>query len=72
MRKSYRERWEDEFRPENLNKAIIKFLIVTPLFLVATYIFGWDSYAWPMFIIVVYYIIRITLVKIRISQNQKW
>lgn len=41
-RTARRERWEDEFRPENLNKTIIKFLIVAPIFLVATYIFGWD------------------------------
>lgn len=71
LRISYRERWEDEFRPENLNKTIIKFLIVTPLLLVAMYILGWDRYVWPVFLIIIYYIIGITLVKIRIFQNWK-
>ena len=70
MRKSRKERWEDEFRPENLNRTTIKFLIVTAMFLVATYIFGWDRYAWPMFIII-YYFIRISLVKIRMRRNQE-
>lgn len=69
LRKSYRERWEDEFRPENLNKTTIKFLVVTAMFLVATYIFGWDRYAWPMFIILIYYFIIISLVKIRMRRS---
>lgn len=70
MRKSRKERWEDEFRPENLNSTLLKVLLSAAFIFLLAWIYGWKYYFWPMPVMVAYYLIRITRVKIRMRRNQ--
>lgn len=71
LRRSYRERWEDEFRPENLNNTLLKVLLGAAFISLLALMFGWKYYFWPMPVMVAYYLIRITRVKIRMRRNQE-
>ena len=71
MRKSRRERWEDEFRPENLNNTFLKVLLGAAFISLLVWIVGWEYYFWPVPVMVTYYLTRIALVKIRMRQNQE-
>lgn len=71
MRKSRKERWEDEFRPENLNNTLLKVLFAVAFIFLLVWIVGWEYYFWPVPITVTYYLTRIALVKIRMRRNQE-
>ena len=71
MRKSRKERWEDEFRPENLNTTLLKVLFAVAFISLLVWIVGWEYYIWPVPITVTYYLTRIAIVKIRMRRNQE-
>ena len=71
MRKSRRERWEDEFRPENLNNTLLKVLLGAAFISLLVWIVGWEYYFWPVPVMVTYYLTRIAIVKIRMRRNQE-
>ena len=71
MRKSRRERWEDEFRPENLNNTLLKVLLAAAFIFLLAWIVGWKYYFWPVPVMVTYYLTRIALVKLRMRRNQQ-